>query len=183
MKNQKAKEYSLWLMPTGEVYNKLATLISQLSKEYSAPNFEPHITLLGPIVGPEEKIIAKTSQLTKFIQPYKINLTIVNSYPDEYYKRLFIRAKETKDVINANIKARKIFGQHIVGQPPDTKYMPHLSLLYGNFSPQMKEEIISKIGKEFNIGFEVKSIYLFLTDGEVKNWHKVKEFILEPNSF
>ncbi|GAI00820.1 unnamed protein product, partial [marine sediment metagenome] len=30
-----AKGYSIWLIPTGEVYRKLAEIIFQLSKKYS----------------------------------------------------------------------------------------------------------------------------------------------------
>lgn len=44
----KAKRYSIWSMSAGEIYRKLAKIISQLSKKYSnfTSNFEPHATLL-----------------------------------------------------------------------------------------------------------------------------------------
>jgi len=43
----KAKGHSLWLMPTGEVYDKFSILIKRLAGEYNTPIFEPHIILLG----------------------------------------------------------------------------------------------------------------------------------------
>ena len=159
-------------MPSGDVYNRLVNLISQLSKKYSAPNFEPHVTLLSQVVGSEEEIIAKASQLADSLRPYEIKLTTVN-YLDEYFKCLFVRIKETEDVMRANEKARERC------RHPDAKYMPHLSLLYGNFSPKIKEDIIKEIGKEINMSFKVKSINLFFTEGEVKNWYRVKEFNLK----
>jgi hypothetical protein len=80
--------------------------------------------------------------------------------------------------MEANLKARKIFNRQ-----QDPKYMPHLSLMYGNFSPIIfspiiKEEIIDSMGREFDISFEVGSISLFPTNGEPLDFCKVKEFTL-----
>jgi len=171
------KKYSLWLMLSGDVYNRLVNLISHLSEKYSAPNFEPHVTLLSQVVGTEKEITAKTSQLATLIKPYEIKLTDLN-YLDEYFRCLFIKVEETEEVMNANTKAREIFGENIVNRHSDARYTPHLSLLYGNFSPQIKEEILKETGKEFNASFKVESICLFFTEGEINNWHKVKEFTL-----
>lgn len=103
----KGKGYSLWFMPTGSVYDRLVKIISQLSKKYSSPNFEPHVTLLAPIDEPGEEITSKTSQLVSLIQPYEIKLTTVD-YLDEYFRCLFIRAEETKDVMGANFRSLKV---------------------------------------------------------------------------
>ena len=56
--------------------------------------------------------------------------------------------------------------------------MPHLSLMYGNFPPRTKEEIIAGIGREFAISFEVRSIHLFSAEGGPEDWFRVQEFIL-----
>ncbi len=167
------KAYSLWLMPTGKIYNKFFDLIFQLSKEYSGLNFEPHVTLLGKEIENEKEIIDKTSRLAALIKPYEIKLTVVDCL-DEYFKCLFIRVEETKEVIEANLKAREVFNQQA-----ELAYMPHLSLMYGNFFLGIKEKIIKDIGREFNESFEVGSIYLFCTEGEVSDWYRVKEFVLK----
>jgi len=159
-------------MPSGDFYNKLTRIISQLSREYSAPNFESHITLFGDLIGSEEEILSKTSQLATLLQPFEIRLTTLD-YLDEYFKCLFIRVEETKQVMDANFKAREIFNRQ-----QDPKHIPHLSLMYGNFTPMIKEGIIAKIGRKFNIKFEVGSIHLF-TSGEPKNWRRIKEFKLK----
>lgn len=59
------------------------------------------------------------------------------------------------------------------------KYIPHLSLMYGNFPSELKEKIIAEIGKDFNMNFEIKSIHLFSTLGEPEDWYRVKEFALQ----
>lgn len=174
---EKVKAYSLWLMPMGDTSLKLAHIISQLSKNYSAPSFEPHVTLLNKIIGSEEEIIKKTAQAASILAPYEILLTRVG-YLDEYFKCLFINVEKTTEVMNANAKAREVFHEYIIDRHTTAEYMPHLSLLYGNFSSQIKEEIIKKIGKEWNLTFETASIHLFSTEGDVKDWHKLKEFPL-----
>lgn len=169
----RAKGYSIWLTPTGEVYRKLAEIISQLSKKYSTPNFEPHLTLIGDLLGSEEEIISKALKLAERLKPFEIKLKKAD-YFDEYFKCLFIRAERSKEVIEVNNIAREIFNLN-----PNLEYMPHLSLMYGDLSPETKEEILADLGKEFDISFEVKSIHLFSTTGEVKDWYRVKEFFLK----
>lgn len=39
--------YSIWLIPDGEVYKTVSSIIQNIAKEYGGPLFEPHITLLG----------------------------------------------------------------------------------------------------------------------------------------
>jgi 2'-5' RNA ligase len=172
------KTYSLWLTPSGGIYKRLVNLISDLSEKYSAPNFKPHISLLGPLVGTEKELIAKASQLAAAVKPYEIKFTKLD-YLDEYFRCLFVRAEETEAVMSANTKAREIFSGNITNINLGVRYMPHLSLLYGNFFSQIKQNIIEEIGKEFNASFKVESICLFLTDlNEINNWHKVAEFPL-----
>jgi 2'-5' RNA ligase len=163
----KTQEYSLWLMPSGEIYERLNSLISQLSRKYKTPVFEPHLTLLGGVLGSEADILSKTNQLTSVLQPYRIELSQVE-YLAEYFRCLFIKAKETDEVMNANLEARKIFDRQ-----NDTEYMPHLSLMYGDFPPRIKEEIIEEIGKEISVSFDVSLVHLFSTTGEPKDWYRV----------
>jgi 2'-5' RNA ligase len=173
MKMKKTKGYSLWLMPSEDVYNRLAELISQLSKKYSTPNFEPHATLIGKIIASQDDIINKTLQLATIVKPFTILLT-KTQYLDEYFKFVFIKVEETDDLMKVNLEARKIFKRE-----GDPEYMPHLSLIYGNFSSETKQKIIKFVGKEFNLNFDVRSIHLVSTNGEPEDWYKVKEFILK----
>ncbi len=83
-----SKEYSLWIVPSGNAYDMLVDLISQLSERYSTPCFEPHITLLGDLPLSEEDMLFKTCYLANLIRPFKIRLTAVN-YFDEFFECLF----------------------------------------------------------------------------------------------
>jgi len=166
----RAKGYSLWLMPTGDVYVRLAEIISHLSKEYNTPQFEPHITLIGEIEGSEQEIMSKTKQLLSATNQFPINLTQVD-YLNQYFRCLFLRADETVGLMDANKRAREIFSRQY-----DPKFMPHLSLMYGDFTLELKEQIIRETGRNFNINFNVPSVHLFSTNGEPKDWYRVTEF-------
>lgn len=164
--------YALWIVPAGNIYDKLTKIISALSEKYKTPTFEPHVTLLGPVNGTEGVIIEKTEQLASSIQPFEIKLTIVG-YSEEYFRCLFVNAEPTRPVMNTHEKAAKIFGLS------KTKYAPHASLMYGTTPFEIKKQIISEIGKSLGLTFQVGSLHLFSIKGEPEDWFRVKEFILK----
>jgi len=165
------KEFSILLIPKGETYNKLSSLIIRLSNKYNTPMFKPHVTLIGGFDISEKDAISKTTEIAKNLKPYSIKINNL-LYLNEYYKSLFLKVEKTKDVIKANFLARKIFNDE-----RNEEYFPHLSLMYGNSSNQIKEKIISEI-KEINLEFGVDKIHLFSTANGPENWYKVKEFDL-----
>ncbi len=168
----KAIGLSLWLQPSGELYTELSTTISQLSKQYATPVFPPHVTLLGDLIGDEKEIISQAQQLASRLRPFQVTLTTVD-YLDVYFRCLFLRAEETPALLQANRAARSIFHRE-----QDPKFMPHLSLLYGNFAVETKKQMIESIGQDFNKTFSVNSLHLLSTNGEPKDWYEVKEFRL-----
>jgi len=166
------KDFSIWLMPTGTAYKELLNLISKLSQEYSSPVFQPHVTLIGGLSGKKEEIIFKSSKLASQISPYKIKIS-KPAYFNEYFRSLFLKVKKTKEVMEANLKAKEIFSYN-----KKSEYFPHLSLMYGNFSPKIKEKIISELG-EINLEFKVEELHLFFTAGKPKNWYEIEKFDLK----
>ena len=163
------KRYSLWIIPTGDVYDRLKDIILRLSLKYSTPRFEPHITLIGGLSCSEEEILSKVSWLSTLLKPFPVKL-IKTEYLDEYYRCLFLRAEETDNLLNAHALAGKIFDNLW-----EEKYMPHLSLMYGDFPAKIKEEIIGEIGNP-DIAFEVNSIHVIMTGDNPELWQRIKEF-------
>ena len=169
------RKYALWLLPEGEIFEKLDALIRGLASKYNAPPFTPHITLLGGLSGPEGKIMLGSAFLAAALKPFVVTLTRPD-YLDEYYKCLFARAEETRDVMDAHFLAEKILDTFITRE--GSEFMPHLSLMYGDFPVSLKKEIIRDIGAEVNLSFPINSIHLFLTNGGPGDWFRVKEFPL-----
>jgi len=164
-----SKDYSLWLMPKGEIYHKFAEVIKKLAKEYHAPVFQPHITLLGEIEQPEDEVIRKAEQLASGQKPFPITLRQID-YQDYHFRALFVKAGVTEPLLNLHEKAKRLFGMENI--PP---YMPHLSLLYGNYPEDIKERIISEIGRDQTARFEINSVHL-IRGGEVGEWEVIKKF-------
>jgi 2'-5' RNA ligase len=163
----KLSHYSLWLMPTGEVRQRLAGTILDLSREYATPAFEPHVTLAGGIVGPAREVASKMKDMARRIPPFAARLTVVDGL-DEYFRCLFVRLAATHPIMWANQAAREVFG--LAKQPP---FMPHLSLLYGNLTPSVKEGIIAFLSRQFELEFKVNSLHLYLIKSEPAAWRRV----------
>lgn len=164
--------FSLWLQPTGQAYGRLARIIAQLSTQYRAPAFEPHVTLLGGLTDDADAVIAKTAQLSKLLKPNVIKLTTLD-YFDEYFRCLFAKAEKSSWLIDANLQARKLFHREDASE-----FMPHLSLLYGDFPLAIKQRIIIEIGSQFDFSFPVASVQLWSTAGEPKEWFKMQGFLM-----
>lgn len=169
----KTKGYSIWLIPQDDTFKKLSKLINGLSGKYSSPIFDPHVTLIGGIIGSQDEVIRKTRKLASKVNFYTIELNKVG-FLDSYLKSLFLKAKPDKEVLKANRWAKKIFNMK-----NSEKYLPHLSLMYGDFSENIKKEIIKNyLTDNFKLNFVVDKIHLYQTDGEVEDWKKVAEFEL-----
>lgn len=171
----KTSGYSIWLIPPGKLLIDLSNLITQLSKKYNCPNFTPHLTLLGGILGQQDEVVEKTDLLFSKIKSFDIKLLPNIGYEDIWTKALFIEAEETSQLMTANKKAGAVFNLNTGG------YKPHVSLMYTEDIP-IKERI--RVSKQINLKqtidqFEVDSLYLYETLGFVKDWRLVKEFRLK----
>lgn len=162
--------YALWLMPEGDLYRRLAGAILELSREHSTPAFEPHVTLLGRITGPEREVISKSAELAPRLRPFMVRLARPD-YLDEYFRCFFVRVAATGPVDKAHQMAKEVFGLR-----ESAGYMPHLSLIYGRLASGMKERMVAEVGRRFALEFKVRSLHLFLTRGEPGAWRRVSEF-------
>lgn len=169
----KSKGYTLWFVPKGQNYKRFSGLIKKLAKEYGGPIFEPHVTLLGDVIISEKEAIAKTRQLVSGQNPFKVGLVKID-YEDYFFRTLFVRAKVSKLLQDLHNRAKEIFK---VGTLP---YMPHMSILYGNFPVEVKEKIIAEIGRNQKLQFDVSSVHL-IKGGEVWDWKEVGEFPFKPS--
>lgn len=167
------KNYSLWLMPAGSAFRRLAGVIHDLSRKYSTPPFEPHVTLLGRIALPEREVLVKSAILVRRLRPLAIRLTVLDDRA-EYFRCLFVNAAKTAPLIEAHRMARETFHQK-----QRSAYLPHLSLVYGNLTPRLKKEIITSLGRRFELEFDVRSLYVYSTTGAPRVWRRIRFFRLK----
>lgn len=166
------RNYSLWLMPSGQAYRRLRGIILKLGGQYSTPIFKPHVTLLGRIVAPRREVLEKSARLARGMRPLVIRLGSLDGL-DEHYRCLFVRAAKTRPLRDAYRAACQIFS---VKKRP--AYMPHLSLIYGDLPPRLKEQIIRRLGGRLALEFEVRSLRLYSTTGKPRAWRQIEAFDL-----
>lgn len=168
--------YSLWMEPTGDIAYKLQQRINMLSKKYDTQAFSPHVTLLGGLTASQTELVALTDTLVSSIKPFDITLTKAG-YLNTFYQSLFIHAQQNKELAHLHENACRLF------DCPDEykrdKYMPHLSLLYGDLTREQKEKILNNIGREFYIQFTVRKVVLMHTDGKPNQWKKIHTGMLK----
>ena len=78
--------------------------------------------------------------------------------------------------MKANLMAREIFSEQ--SQP---EYVPHLSLIYGDFPENIENELTSRLS-DFNLEFETKNLGLYKLIGEPEAWEKIVEIPLGKNN-
>ncbi len=173
--------FSLWLVPEidSEIHRLLAGYIAAMAKEHQTPDFVPHVTLFSAVEGEEGDICSKIQKVAEIMAPYEIQLGKVGSN-GSYFQILFTRVEQTEAVMHANTVVQNIFGvKHQI-------YFPHLSLAYGDFSPEelgvMEDQLLKQIGSVTGKSFFVREIELWRTEGKVSAWHKVAAFSLNLQS-
>lgn len=160
--------YSIWLMPSGKVFDKLSDKISQLSQQFATPVFPPHITLLGDLNGNGPELAAQMDQLVARIRPIMVTLTKAD-FLDEYFRCLFLQVEKTPALLQAHQETSTIFNRE-----QDQKFMPHLSLMYGNFDAGTKKRLVESIGLEFKQTFSVSQLHLFSITSEPGDWRCIQ---------
>jgi len=159
-------KHSIWFMPPNSL--KYETIINKLAQKYHSPKFKPHITLIGDIT--DRDVFKKTQELIKKLKPLKIKINKV-TFMNDYYRCVLALIEQTHEIMGAAKLARQIFTEY-----NKREYIPHLSLLYGVFSKEIKEKIV----KNIKIKDEFMADKLFVaTAGDIpEEWEVVKEYSL-----
>lgn len=162
--------FSLWMMPPPAVRERFLTLIAELSRRVDTPPFEPHLTLAG-IEAATEAAIRPVAELAARLAPLPVRLTEIGT-TSEYFRCLFVRAEHTLALDRAYHTACRALGQ------APGEFMPHLSLIYGELTPAVKERLIAEIGNRFDTAFTVERVALYDTAGPPPGWRCVADFRL-----
>ncbi|MGO8788560.1 MAG: 2'-5' RNA ligase family protein [Terriglobia bacterium] len=157
-------------MPRADVCFRLSQILRRLSARYAAPQFPPHVTLLGGCVGARGELIRQSASVAAALRPFPIRLEEID-FRDEYFRSVFVHAALREPLRKAHRAACQAFGHR-----REPAFMPHLSLLYGNFPRSLKEEVIAELGPRFDVQFKVRSLHLYRTHGEPRQWRQVASF-------
>ncbi|WP_447985281.1 2'-5' RNA ligase family protein [Nitrospira sp. Nam74] len=160
--------YHLWLKPSRKASYQFAAAIQQLAVELDAPTFEPHITLLGNLKGSEAGHVARSKELARSLLPFSINL-LGPAYGDDYFHCLFLVAELTAPLLHAHTLAR-----HLFHEEGDACYLPHISLVYGRYSENLKKDIIARLPASLYSPFEASHLSLIrASSNDPKEWQEM----------
>jgi len=158
-------------MPDGNIKDAIESKIAILNNFCGGPNFSAHLTLLGSFLGPKEILINNTKRLSKIIKPFRVTFKEIK-FSDEFFYSVFISIYPSKELL----KARKISCE--LFNITDTNYLPHVSLVYGNYTINKKIKMI-QLAKQIPNGFHAEKIFLAFNDEINLRWEIIKEFKLK----
>lgn len=170
--NPVGKGDALWLVPEEPMFSLLAGRISWLSREYSTPRFDPHVTLLSGITGQEQEIRSKFVLSASSLKPIRVELGDI-AYLDEYFRCLFIRVVPSGPIIKAHQAARETFEMR-----SESAYMPHLSLVYGRLRLETKKKISADLSSLSGQALELGHLKLYRVSGTPGEWICIERFDL-----
>ena len=158
--------WSVWLLPKANDNKIFGEYISFYSKLYGSDKFSPHVTLFGRMnVNP--KLFYSFFNKVKLESEIEHVYTLQTKIGDPPWKRLFIQLSLNKSLLELQKKIDKKFRQY-----RKYEFDPHVSLAYGNFTPDKKD--ISLISPEELISFS--SLAIVNTPTEIKNWNVIQKF-------
>ena len=161
--------YAIWLMPTGEAYQRLSGLIGDLGTQYGGPIFEPHITLLAGLSVAPELMGEKMVQLASGFSPFSVHLT-TPGYQDHYFQCFYMHVDLSSELKHLYSEAQQIFDQS-ESQP----FMPHVSLLYGTFPSDAKRGMASGLPQDVPKTFEITAFHVLQAESEdPQSWNIIQ---------
>jgi hypothetical protein len=168
VREPRARGVSLWLMPEGEVRDRLSARIASLSAGLGTAPFPPHVTLLSGVEGlPDGEVRAVVRALAAGLRPLSVRLVDVEGR-DEPFRCLFARASADPPLVSAHAAAARAFGR-----APDPAFFPHLSLVYGALGAEAKERLAAELRSETAGVFEAARVHVWGTEGPVRAWREI----------
>ena len=147
------KKYGFWIVPENISYQELEKIIEKYGEKYNSPLFTPHMTIHGVVSSTDEEVVKIVEKAVKETKPFGLEIGEVE-FSSTYHQCIFARVKTNANLFNAYTSLRKAFGaeeKHV--------FMPHISLVYGDFDMEEREKIIKEIEVK-NKNFEATKILL-----------------------
>ncbi len=166
-------DYSLWLTAERKTQDFLRGLIRGHGERFKTEAFEPHVTLFPSVPGEPAEIFKKVGKLTQALSFYVSSGKV--SYTDEFFKCLFVEIARNVELDDLRYKAARMFD--LEPEP----YLPHISLLYGNFPETEKIQLAHSLPQgRIPALIGISAIEVWETDTPdklaISSWRPMKRF-------
>ncbi len=144
--------------------------ISALAESFGGPVFPAHVTLLSGIADADRAVLTeKAERLASGSRPFEITIGGAGM-DDAYFRALYLRVHPSEALVALHVRAKETFPSE------PSLYMPHLSLLYGNYEEERKRAALATLLVPEGKTILVDRFSLYHTEGTVADWQKVAEF-------
>lgn len=177
-----APQYSIWWVPSGELFEQLQNAADVLGREfkaqqYQAETFVPHITVVPDIK--TENLEALVNDLKLFTQSLTTAVIFELGEIDRggtYFQCVFAKANENPLMLETVKGARNRFRPELLTQP----FLPHMSLLYGDYPQEVRAQAAERARNLVQLPqtFRGDKISLWTSGVPARDWQMVAEFSL-----
>jgi 2'-5' RNA ligase len=165
-----SETYSIWLVSDREsrAYRALDELIGDHARSYpDAPDFEPHITLLGGIEADEGRVVERTRDLARDCDPFELDFSDV-SCSTTTHQCVFLLVTPSAELLRLRRSASESFGRD------ERMYVPHLSLVYSGMNIEDRVRLVRSIDTaSLPDGVRIDTVEVVDTGGPVPEWRTV----------
>ena len=160
--------YSIFLLPPHKEEKDFRRVIADLATKYDAPIFDPHITLISDLHGAEEALFDTLKNAAADLHAIPVSLIALESR-DIWHRCLFARAELTLELQRMQETIAKAFGKE-----PLPDFLPHISLLYGDYPLEQKPAMAMEAGT-YPHTFVANRLALYRGIGWPNEWRNVGE--------
>lgn len=162
------------MVPKGAALDTFQAAITKWAGVFGSPTFIPHVTLVAGLMDPVDQVTQRTRAVAAGITPFAARVKSVTS-GSMYFQSVYARLESDTDVGAAIVAANKA-AQLALTPGKLVDYMPHLSLVYGDFTDADKVEAIRELDKALSgLEFNIESVQVWSTQGEVSEWYLVDD--------
>lgn len=160
----KARGVSLWLVPVDGAKVPLARLIADLAGRLGTPAFAPHVTLVAGVGGSSDDLVRRAEELAVALEPLSLPLR-APAGSSEPFRCVHLPVGETLKLLATHALARAAWRV-----ADETRYEPHLSLVYGTLEPGQREALVAELLPLVPPRVEFAALEVVRTEGAVAEW-------------
>ena len=166
-----SKAFWIWCQFQDDDMYFLNNLQSKVKKKFRGPEFEVHLTLLGPLMTISPDKVQEIENICKTLNPIKITPKQYSGNTN-FFTSFFIEIDKTEILLNFREKFFKLTSNY-----QKDEYLPHISLTYGNFSLCEKEKLFNKL-PSLKKKLVLNKICIVDVNEDELSWNVIKTIIL-----
>ncbi|CEM35622.1 unnamed protein product [Vitrella brassicaformis CCMP3155] len=170
--------FSLWLEAPQSPFGDA---IQRHAGELGTPEFSPHVTLIGGVKHLSlEALQDKCMRLAASSRRATLTVTDVD-YGEMFFQCIYALINKTQELTALHENAKKLLytDEGVDFKGPNDEYMPHLSLVYGELSKEVKGELSAILSEEVRGSeFTVGAIALYETGPDIQDWKCIARYPL-----